>query len=231
MPEAVFDYVGSELEIFSHAYNWKRYWQSRLARYVKGSVLEVGAGIGANSPFFLSYADHLTLCEPDAAQAAQLSERFAGQPVTVQPGAIASVSGKFDAIFYIDVLEHIEADRAELAQAATRLNTSGVIVVLSPAHMALYSPFDRAIGHFRRYNKRSLSDLVPAGMRVKQCYYLDCVGCAASFANKALLKQSLPTYAQIRFWDRAMIPFSRIFDTVLGYRIGKTVVAVFEKEK
>ena len=64
---------------------------------------------------------------------------------------------QFDGIFYMDVLEHIEADGAELARAAGHLKPNGVLAILSPALPWLFTPFDKAIGHYRRYTKNSLA--------------------------------------------------------------------------
>jgi len=47
-------YLGQELEIFAHAQNWKRYWAAALLPYVRNDVLEVGAGLGANTRLLLS---------------------------------------------------------------------------------------------------------------------------------------------------------------------------------
>lgn len=41
--------VGTELDLFAAAENWKRYWRSHLRAFVRGVVLEVGAGIGSNT--------------------------------------------------------------------------------------------------------------------------------------------------------------------------------------
>ena len=41
-------YVGSELEQFSAATNWKAYVANALSRFIGACVLEVGAGIGSN---------------------------------------------------------------------------------------------------------------------------------------------------------------------------------------
>ena len=57
----------------------------------------------------------------------------------------------FDSIVYIDVLEHIKDDSAEIAAATARLRSNGTLVVLSPAHAWLFSAFDAAVGHYRRY--------------------------------------------------------------------------------
>ena len=61
----------------------------------------------------------------------------------------------FDCILYIDVLEHIEDDRAQIDAAARLVRGGGHVVILSPAHHWLFSEFDKSIGHFRRYNKGS----------------------------------------------------------------------------
>jgi hypothetical protein len=60
-------------------------------------------------------------------------------------------------------------------------------------------------------------------------FYLDSAGLLLSLANKLLLKQRMPTLSQIRIWDNAIIPISRILDRCLAYRIGKTVIGIWEK--
>jgi 2-polyprenyl-3-methyl-5-hydroxy-6-metoxy-1,4-benzoquinol methylase len=78
-------------------------------------------------------------------------------------GTIAALesTGPFDTIIYLDVLEHIADDRAELACAARLLSPQGCVIVLSPAHQFLFSPFDQAVGHYRRYSRATLRDLTP----------------------------------------------------------------------
>ena len=39
------DYEGTELELFQAAANWKAYWSDKVAPYVRGAALEVGAGL------------------------------------------------------------------------------------------------------------------------------------------------------------------------------------------
>src|ERR1035441_10583290 len=55
MPE--FKYVGSELDLFAAVHHWKSYWSTEIRRFIKGDVLEVGAGTGSNTPFLA--AGHL----------------------------------------------------------------------------------------------------------------------------------------------------------------------------
>lgn len=232
---APFTYVGEELGLFAHAHNWKAYVASSLARFASGRVLEVGAGLGATTAALCGLTHtHWTALEPDAALLAAVEARIAAGalPATVMPrlGTTADIAGaRFDTILYIDVLEHIEDDRAELARAAALLAPGGRIVVLSPAFQTLYSPFDAAIGHYRRYTRCTLAAVAPPGLAAEASFYLDSAGAALSLANRLLLRQSQPTAAQIATWDRFVIPVSRVLDRLAAPLVGRSVVTVWRK--
>jgi hypothetical protein len=59
------------------------------------------------------------------------------------------------------VIEHIEDSTAELRRAVDLLAPGGHLLILVPAFNYLYSPFDKAIGHFRRYDKKILKAELP----------------------------------------------------------------------
>ena len=73
-----YHYVGSELELFAAATNWKAYLASVLRRFVIGRVLEVGAGIGSNILYLhIDLVSEWTALEPDADLAGRIEERLA----------------------------------------------------------------------------------------------------------------------------------------------------------
>jgi SAM-dependent methyltransferase len=230
-----FQYVGSELSLFSRAINWKRYIRDSLQPFIHGRVAEVGAGFGATTEV-LSVLPHdeWYAFEPDEALLQQLrASQIAGRlPTSVVPfcGFLDSLdaSETFDAIIYVDVLEHIEDDKAELERAARRLKPNGHLVILSPAYQSLFSEFDAAIGHFRRYTLPQLKALAPTGLRYNAGFYLDSIGVLTSVANRLFLKQSYPTASQIHFWDRFFVPVSRVTDKAVGHMFGRSVVAVWK---
>jgi SAM-dependent methyltransferase len=229
-------YIGSELDLFANALNWKRYWVSEIRSYVRGDVLEVGAGIGANTGFLKSdRISSWTCLEPDPELADRMRKTFAAQPslsgCQIQTASTAELGrdSKFDAILYIDVLEHIADDRGEMERAARLLRENGRIIVLAPAHPFLYSAFDKTIGHFRRYNKPSLAACSPTDCDLVRLIYLDSVGLLASLSNRLLLRQPMPTLTQINFWDRLLVPPSRYLDRLVFHGIGKSIVAVWQK--
>jgi len=223
-------YPGSELEVFAHAHNWKRYVRSQIEGYVTGDVLEVGAGIGSNT---LAYADlphsRWVCLEPDIALASRITNNPSLGKCELIIGTVADLPAaeRFHAIIYMDVLEHIAEDAAELRQSALHLWPGGRIVVLSPAHQWLYTPFDKAIGHYRRYSAAMLRQIGPPGLTLERLRYLDAIGITASLGNRLILSSASPSVSQIRTWDRFLVPLSRIADPLLGYRAGKSVIAVW----
>jgi SAM-dependent methyltransferase len=134
---------------------------------------------------------------------------------------------QYDAILYIDVLEHIEDDAGEVRNAVRRLRPGGRLIILAPAHQYLYSAFDKAIGHYRRYNLARLRELTPEGSVVAGAFMLDSAGFFASLANRLITRSAMPTAAQIRFWDRMLVPIARATDPLTLHRFGKTAVIVW----
>src|SRR5687767_7204706 len=118
-----YTYPGAELIFFLYADRWKKYFSRQVKPYIKGTVLEVGVGIGGNTAFLHdSSASAWLMLEPDKNMAANLEE-FVQQKkypsnCRLKKGTIADLDQYFDTIIYIDVLEHIEADAAEVQKAA-----------------------------------------------------------------------------------------------------------------
>ncbi len=233
MPEQA--YIGSELPIFERAVNWKRYVARHVRAYLRGNILEVGAGIGANSRIFCGEEVARWLClEPDPGLADILRERLGPTaPFQIRLGTIGDLRAEteaFDAILYLDVLEHIRDDRAELERAIGLLRPGGALIVLAPAHMSLFSEFDAAIGHIRRYTRQTLAKSTPPGSALRTLMYLDSAGLAASAANRLLLRQSRPSLEQVLFWDRFLVRASRLLDPAFRHTLGKSVLAVWTRE-
>lgn len=228
-----FEYEGSELEVFANATCWKAYIRRLVAPWYGDAVLEVGAGFGGTTSALRPDGVGRWAClEPDGVMAEQLAESIArGElpPVCeAMHGSLADLPAvpSFDSILYMDVLEHIEDDVEEVREAFRRLRPGGRLVVLSPAHSWLYTPFDAAIGHFRRYTAGSLRSILPPGARILRLDYLDSVGLVASLANRLFLRSDHPTPAQIRFWDRVLVRMSQVLDPAFAHRLGKSVLLI-----
>ncbi len=232
-----YHYLGSELDVFAHAHTWKRYLAAQVASFVSGDVLEVGAGIGATTQVLARLPHRSWTClEPDGALAQRLHDAvnaLAGSAgISVVTGALPDLpaAARYDSIVYIDVLEHIQDDQAELATALGLLRAGGHVIVMCPAHNWLFTPFDKAIGHYRRYDRRRFESLPRPSARIVRLRYLDSVGLAASMTNLLFLRSASPTEGQVRFWDRVLVRASVLLDPLLGYRVGKSILGVWRKD-
>jgi SAM-dependent methyltransferase len=234
LPTADYADVCADLLNAEKAHNWKSYFSKHLRPYIKGDVLEVGAGIGANTRLFANSAFDRWVClEPEGRLVERIKaglssngtrhEALIGYLRDLDPARL------FDTLLYVDVLEHVEHDREEVRLAAAHLRPGGAFIVLSPAHKWLYSEFDASIGHFRRYTKATLAALTPPSMKLEKLMYLDSAGLLAVLGNRLVLRSKLPTQNQVLFWDNWLVPCSRWLDPLLGHSVGKTVVGVWRK--
>lgn len=228
-------YIGNELELFEKAHNWKKYYAEKLKPYIEGDVLEVGAGTGNSSKYLLSNKiNSWTFLEPDGDLINKIDTKYLKE-LNLNFSLINSYTYDlptdrlFDSIIYIDVLEHIEDDFQELVRISKHLNEGGFVVSLSPAHPFLYNEFDKSIGHFRRYNKKQFRNLTIPSLKLIELSYLDSIGLSASLMNKMFLKQSLPTVIQVKLWDDYMVPVSKSIDKILGFKVGKSIISIWEK--
>ena len=229
-------YVGTELELFSKAHNWKAYLCSQIGPFIGENVLEVGAGLGSMTRLLCtSKVKNWVLLEPDPEMFERLvlkvEEGKLPSSCKACPGTLHNLSDSqmFNTILYTDVLEHIENDELELQVAMKHLLPSGKLVVLAPAHQFLFSPFDNAVGHYRRYDKDSLKAVCPNEMKVVRERYLDSAGIVASLANRLILSSEHPTPSQIRFWDRFMVPLSRVTDSLTFFTLGKSLLIIWTR--
>ncbi len=80
--------------------------------------------------------------------------------------------GQFDLLFLFDVLEHIEDESGFLESVKFHLAESGALLINVPAHQALYSDYDRAAGHVRRYSLNQLVKVAEQnGLKARACTY------------------------------------------------------------
>ncbi|NQU09263.1 class I SAM-dependent methyltransferase [bacterium] len=235
-PPADQSYPGQELDLFGHAHTWRAYWSRWVRPWLGGDVLEVGAGLGSNTRWLRTGQQRRWVClEPDSQLAGRLQTGLAGPPAIpsceLLAGTLADVPAdqQFDAILYLDVLEHIADDTGELQQAARRLRPGGRLIVLGPAHQFLFSPMDAAIGHHRRYTKKMLLAAAPPELQPRRAIYLDSCGLLLSLGNRLLLRRQYPTWRQFIVWDRFVVRLSKVLDPLLGRAVGKSVLVVWEK--
>jgi len=138
-------------------------------------VIEIGCGAGMLLQE-LSARGFLCQALESSPQARQLVARLSaktGQKIAVHDEADASWRGRFSLVMAFEVLEHIEDDAAAMKQWASWLAPRGTLLISVPAHPRLWSAADEWAGHYRRYRKQDLIDVVvAAGLEIEhvECY-------------------------------------------------------------
>ena len=162
-------YEGRDLEVLADMPNYYGWIMSWFAPYVRGRVVEYGAGAGTVSKLLRPLADRLTLVEPSANLLPVLQARFPRDPgVEIGRAMLEEHSrqlpdGAMDTAVLVNVLEHIEDDEGALAELSRILAPGGHLLIFVPALPALMSKIDRIHGHFRRYLRPEPSDEAGSG--------------------------------------------------------------------
>ena len=105
----------------------------------------------------------------------------------------------FDIVTLCDVIEHAEADCGVLQEAAGVLAPNGFLVVTVPAGPHLWTSYDEASGHKRRYDRAGLADVLErSGFRVRYLGYFNCLPLLAQVLHRTLRsKKSAPDRVDI----------------------------------
>ena len=93
--------------------------------------------------------------------------RGARRLVAGEGGSDIPLRRRFDLVGLFDVVEHVEDDAGFLRAAAALAVSGGFVLITVPADPRLWGKFDRYAGHYRRYTRSALTDLVQeAGLEV-----------------------------------------------------------------
>lgn len=225
-------YPGRDLDAMGSARRYHAWICDEFARDVRGDVAEVGAGDGEFSRLLLELAPRsLTMFEPSSAMFARQPDKLGGDTPVVRENSTftaraAGLRGAFDTMVYVNVLEHIEDDRGELALVHEALRPGGALCVFVPALSWLMSDHDRAIGHHRRYGRSELRDKVEgAGFRIERLHYFDSLGVASWWLCMRVLKLPLKP-GSVELYDRAFVPALRALESRVRPPLGKNLLLV-----
>ena len=225
------NYPETATERFDNANFHIKYCLSIIKKYIKGDVLEVGAGCGSFTRNYLSKEiNNIVLTEKDDKNISNLKDIFRSKPkINVTKSSINNIYGKFDSILYFHVLEHIQDDIKELEEAEKKLKPGGHLVIMVPAHPKIYSNLDKAVGHFRRYEKEFFKRNF-FNLNLINFKFLDSIGYLLYYLNKIFFKkETFPSSFKILLWDKFFTPLTIVVDFFTNYNFGKCIIAVYKK--
>jgi SAM-dependent methyltransferase len=119
-------------------------------------LLDCGAGTGIFAQGLASRC-HAMVLDDHEESIRILKTRFPEDRIFRVSGASVPLpDATLDFLTALDVLEHIGDDRGAVCEFARLVKPGGHVVVTVPASMALWSDWDVALHHFRRYDREGL---------------------------------------------------------------------------
>jgi len=222
------------LQSVRRARGFNRWMLSRFRRHVGRRVYEAGCGIGNFTELLLD-RDRLVCADLDPFYV-EMNRRRYGHLENVRtvsadlsdPACVAAVRGeRIDTIISLNVVEHIERDEDTLRNFRDMLEPGGHAIVLVPAHPWLYTPCDKALGHFRRYRPEELTEkFARAGFEVVSARQFNRLGVLGWWASGVLGKQELTPF-QMRVYE-LVLPIAKLIDWI-GLGPGLSLIVVGRK--
>jgi SAM-dependent methyltransferase len=140
----------------------------------KNRLLDCGAGSGH---FAVSLVGDMDIRAMDDHEEALDLMRRRLPPHCVIEGScerIPLADNSLDAVTALDVLEHVEKDRRSVAELVRVMRPGGVCIITVPALMCLWSDWDVALQHYRRYSRNSLMRLFnDLPVNIERCMYIN----------------------------------------------------------
>ena len=219
----------SNLEVMEYAQNYTNYIGRLVSSNLPsdGFIIDFGAGDGRQTQKICRPSNRIICIESDSRRVADLMTM--GYEVR---SSLDDLDGKIACCIYsINCIEHIKNDEESVRQFNQVLTQGGILLLFVPALPSLYSKMDETVGHYRRYTKRGLQDLLTSnGFKIDVIRYVDSLGVIASFLFKARSSSSgTPSRRSILVYDQILFPVSRVIDVVLRNVIGKNLFVVAQK--
>jgi len=212
------------IEVMEEAVHYNRFLIDELVAWSHGAprLLDFGAGNGRFSRAL--HEQHLSVraIEPDP----ELRERIRSYGIPSHASLDALGELRFDGIYSINVLEHIQDDRAILSAMHEHLEPGGRLLLYVPAFQVLFSANDERVGHVRRYRRPDLIDSLRAtGFRIEDASYVDSIGFVAALWYRWFGdREGRLDPRSVRLYDSVVFPVSRRFDAALRGSVGKNLL-------
>jgi 2-polyprenyl-3-methyl-5-hydroxy-6-metoxy-1,4-benzoquinol methylase len=208
----------------------------QIAEALGHRILEVGSGTGNITQFLCANGCEVMATDIVPSYRSELQKLFS-EKSNVSVGkfdltakvAEEFIRRSFDTVVCLNVLEHIEDDLFALEQIREVLISGGKLALLVPAHRILYGEFDRAVGHYRRYEKSELTGkLKQAGFSVLRTKFFSIAATLPWLINGRFLKRDYLPAGQASMANR-LVPLLKL-ERLIGPPFGLSLIAIAQKQ-
>jgi SAM-dependent methyltransferase len=218
---------GFWLEELGEARYFNSWVADLIAPSIGGDVLEIGCGTGNFTGLIARHAHSVVAVDLDAEFIATAQQRWKDDRRISFRCCDATAEGwesEFDTIVLLDVLEHVEDDVGFLRSLRRALRPEGTLVVKVPSGDWLYGTMDHAIGHYRRYSKKTLrAALGSAGLHDSGSLYFNRLGILGWWLNGRVLKRVTPPAAQVKTIEM-LVPILRRAERLAPLPFGLSLI-------
>lgn len=244
MPQLEHDSLTSDLEALAGLENYHGWILDEIRPYLGPRLVEIGGGIGTFTKLLASAhllphpAARLEVFEPARALCLRLRDDLQRTyPDLIRAGRLVMTGKHFqpfpdqcDTVIMINVLEHIQDDQESIRAAYHSLAPGGTFIVYSPALPWLYSPHDKAVGHYRRYEMGQLEQIMrQEGFIMVAAKYMDFMGVLPWYLLNVLGGATAINPRLARLYDTWLVPVTRLVERLWRPWIGKNVLVVARK--
>jgi SAM-dependent methyltransferase len=212
------------IEVMEEAVNYNNWLLDELSAWSHSlaGVLDFGAGNGRFAAALHERGVDVHAIEPDRV----LRERIEARGVPTYDGLDRVEDQRFQGVYSINVLEHLEDDAAFLSDFHRCLEPGGRLFIYVPAFPVLFSANDERVGHIRRYTRSTLVNRIrDAGFVVEHAGYVDLLGFFAGLGYRYFGdKDGGLSLGAVRLYDRVVFPISRILDRITWRFLGKNLL-------
>ncbi len=197
-------------------------WMADTIRPLCGDrVLEIGSGVGNLgralmprakyvasdvNPLYLQTLNNLSIGRPYLTAAYCDVNDLSSFPV---------MSGGYDTVICLNVIEHVDDDRVALMNIKSVLSSNGRAIILVPNGPWNYGTLDEVLGHRRRYTRRGIERLAD-DCRLEVCELIEFnrIGTLAWYLNGKLMRRR--SFSLLQIWMLNLLtPLMRRFDKFL----------------
>lgn len=229
------------LNAIAQTHQFNKWMYQSIQPYLTGEILEIGSGIGNITQYVLDDKFSITASDIRESYCNILQERFQENPFLAEVRTVDIVHpdfeneykdmlNKFDSIFALNAIEHIEDHNLAVANCSKLLKANGRLIILVPAFQQLYNSFDRELHHFRRYTKSSLEQLLTqAKFRIEKTKYFNAAGIFGWWFSGRLFKNKILPPGQLSLFNK-LVPLFKIADELVMKKVGLSVISVGDKK-
>ncbi|HJS56116.1 MAG TPA: methyltransferase [Chitinophagaceae bacterium] len=223
------------LEVIAKAESFNKWMYQQFKQNLKGEILEIGSGIGNISQLVIEEGYSVTLSDYNEEYCDSLRRMFSQKKNVreiiridlLDPDFESKYAGykeKFDSVFLLNVIEHIEDDLLAVKNCNHLLKHDGHLILLAPAYSWLYSSFDKQLGHYRRYSLTALKELLKKGkFSILSGSYFNFTGIGGWLLFGKILNQKMLSSGEMTAFNK-IVPLAKLVDTLVWKKSGLSII-------